>query len=78
MTLYPLFGDRFCHALGVSSLKLSGEEIPKPALQEGGDAPHEEEPHPPAWRPESAAWTLTHRTLGGTGTANKVVFIYYI
>lgn len=47
----------------VHTLKLSGEQIPEPPLQQWSDAPHEEQPDPPAGSPEPTTWTFAHRTL---------------
>lgn len=47
----------------VQTFKLSGQQISEPPLQQGGDAPHEEQPHPPTRGPEATTWTLAHRTL---------------
>lgn len=45
------------------TFKLPGQQVAQPSLQQGGDAPHKEQPHPPSWCPEPTAWTLTHWTL---------------
>lgn len=67
VTLHPLLSYGLSHALGVSALKLSGEEVTEPPLQQRGHASHEEQPDTPTRCPEAAAWPLTHRTL----TSNK-------
>lgn len=33
-----------------------------PALKQGNDSPHEEQPHSPSGRPETTAWTFANRT----------------
>jgi len=63
VTLHALLRDRLGHTLGVTSLKLARQEISQPALQQGGDSSHEEQPHTPAWSPEAATRTFPHRTL---------------
>ncbi len=61
--LDALLGDGLGDALGVAPLELAGEQVPEPALQQRGDAAHEEEPDPPPRGPEPAAGTFTHGTL---------------
>jgi len=51
------------HPLGVAPLELAREQVAQPALQQRRDAPHEEEPHTPAGRPEAAPRSLAHRAL---------------
>ncbi|CAN8015572.1 unnamed protein product, partial [Ixodes persulcatus] len=66
VALDALLGDRLGDALGVASLELPGQQVAQPALQQGGDAPHEEEPHPPAGGPDPAARALAHGALEHT------------
>lgn len=47
----------------VLTFKLPGQQIPQPAFQQWRDAPHEEQPHSPAWSPEATARTFAHRPL---------------
>jgi len=47
--------------LAVSALELPAEKVAEPALQERRHPAHEEEPDPPAGRPEAAARPLPHR-----------------
>jgi hypothetical protein len=47
--------------LAVSALELPAEEVAEPALQKRRHPAHEEEPDPPAGRPEAAARPLPHR-----------------
>eukprot|EP00123_Amoebidium_parasiticum_P018100 comp24100_c1_seq1/m.43517 comp24100_c1_seq1/g.43517 ORF comp24100_c1_seq1/g.43517 comp24100_c1_seq1/m.43517 type:complete len:308 (+) comp24100_c1_seq1:5498-6421(+) len=58
--LHTLLGDRLGNALAVSPLKLTGQKVPQPALQEGDDAAQEEDPYTPTRRPEPTPWTLAH------------------
>ena len=59
--LDALLGDGLGDALAVAALKLSAEQVAQPALQQRRHAAHEEEPDPPAGRPEAAARPLAHR-----------------
>lgn len=52
-----------CRIYRVLTFKLPGQQIPQPAFQQWGDAPHEEQPHSPAWSPETTARTFAHRPL---------------
>ena len=65
VALNSLLCDRLGHALGVSALELSREEVTQPSLQQGDNASHEEHPHSPPWCPDTNTRTLAHRTLVG-------------
>lgn len=45
------------------TLKLPGQQIPQPPLQQRSDAPHEEQPNSPTSSPESTAGAFAHWTL---------------
>lgn len=45
----------------MTSLELPRQQIAQPSLQQWGDAAHEEQPHTPTRRPETAAGALAHR-----------------
>ena len=60
--LDPLLRHRLRHALRVPALKLPGQQVPEPTLQEGHDAAEEEEPDAPHGRPEPHAGAFAHRT----------------
>lgn len=51
----------FLHTFRLAALELAGEEVSEPPLKEGDDPPEEEEPHPPAGRPEPTARTLREK-----------------
>lgn len=55
------------------TFKLPGQQIPQPPLQQWSDAPHEEQPHSPAWSPEATAWTLANRTLTKAACTHREV-----
>ena len=65
MTLDSLLGDGFRHALGVTTLELTREQIAQPAFQQRRDAAHEEQPHAPSGSPKTAAGTFTNGALEG-------------
>lgn len=52
------------------TLKLSGQQIPQPPLQQWSDPPHEEQPDSPARSPEATTWTFAHWTLSGKKKRN--------
>ena len=47
----------------MSPFKLSGQQISKPAFQEGYDTTQEKEPHPPSRSPEATPRSFTYRSL---------------
>mmetsp|Transcript_6179 Transcript_6179/g.20144 ORF Transcript_6179/g.20144 Transcript_6179/m.20144 type:complete len:665 (-) Transcript_6179:1552-3546(-) len=51
--LDALLRDGLGDALGVAALELAGEQVAEPPLEEGHDAPEEEEPDAPPRRPEA-------------------------
>mmetsp|Transcript_26458 Transcript_26458/g.83860 ORF Transcript_26458/g.83860 Transcript_26458/m.83860 type:complete len:710 (-) Transcript_26458:29-2158(-) len=62
VALHPLLGDGLRDALGDTALKLAGQQIAQPTLQQRHDPTEEEEPHTPAWRPEATPRPLAHWT----------------
>lgn len=63
VTLNSLLGDCFGNTFGVSPFKLSGQQISKPAFQEGYNTTQEKEPHPPSRSPEATPRSFTYRSL---------------
>ena len=63
MRLDSLLGHRLGHALRVSALELSGQEVSEPTFEQWGDSAHEEEPDAPPRGPESAPWSFSDRSL---------------
>ena len=61
--LDSLLRHRLRHTLGVTTLKLTRQKISEPALEEGSDSAHEEEPDAPTWSPKSAARSFANRSL---------------
>ena len=53
------------------TLKLSGQQVPQPPLQQGDHASQEEEPHPPARGPKTNTRSLANCTLQGRGGVSK-------
>lgn len=68
--LHTLFRHGFGNALRVTTLELSGQQIPKPPLQQRRDSSHEEEPNPPTGRPETTSGSLTDGALEQIGKIN--------
>ena len=60
VTFDALLGHSLGNALGLSALKLPGQQIAQPALQQGHHPSQEEQPHTPHGRPEAHAWALAY------------------
>jgi len=59
--LHPLLGHGLGHTLGGTALKVPGEEVSKPALEQRNHTSHEEKPNTPARSPKAAARALANR-----------------
>lgn len=60
--LNTLLRHRLGDTLRITALELTGEQVAEPALEQGHDAAHEEEPDAPAGSPEADTGTLADRT----------------
>ena len=63
VTLDALFGHGFGDAFGVTTFKLTRQQIAQPSLQERRDTAHKEQPDSPTRSPKSAAGAFADRTL---------------
>ena len=61
MTLNTLLGHGLGNALAVASLKLTGKQVAKPALQEWHDTAEEKEPYTPAGSPDTNTGAFSNR-----------------
>merc|ERR1719318_1736727 len=61
VALHPLLGDSFGHPLAMPALKLPGQKISQPSLQERSHSSHEEEPDSPPRSPEPTARSFSYR-----------------
>jgi hypothetical protein len=60
MRFDTLFCNRLRYTLAVPAFELTGEQVAQPSFQKRDYTAHEEEPHAPAWCPETVTRTFTN------------------